>query len=147
MYFWLEFEKKTISIFLISNLEFFNMRSFIQNLKILTFKTKNASNFSDCKVWCKIKICKFGTKIALFGYFWAGILGWNSYLKSAPSNLFNCKFCLNLWPKICDLSIFGLEFKKKIAIFKICLLTTIPSVYLKKSLKTFYIKFTQKKVQ
>ena len=30
------------------------------------------------------------------------------------------------------LSIFGLEFEKSIAIFEICLLTTIPSVYLKK---------------
>ena len=35
MYFWLEFEKKAIAIFLISNLEFFNMRSFKQNRKYL----------------------------------------------------------------------------------------------------------------
>ena len=35
------------------------------------------SNLSGCKVWCKKKILKFGTKNALFGYFWAGI--WKYY--------------------------------------------------------------------
>ena len=48
---------------------------------------------------------KFGTKIALFGHFWALILRkLLSYLKLAPSNLSNCKFLrktkgLNLGPK------------------------------------------------
>ena len=45
------------------------------------------------KLGAKIKILKFRTKNALFGYFWAGI--WKtlfSYLKSALSNSSNCKF-------------------------------------------------------
>ena len=35
------------------------------------------SNLSDFKVWCKIRILKFLTKNALFGYFWVGI--WKKY--------------------------------------------------------------------
>ena len=57
------------------------------NLKILLSCFKSApSIWSCCKVWCKIKIFKFGTKNALFWCFCAGI--WKkllSYLKSAPS--------------------------------------------------------------
>ena len=40
------------------------------------------------KFGAKIKILKFRTKNALFGYFWKLL----SYLKSAHSNLPNCKF-------------------------------------------------------
>ena len=48
-----------------------------------------------------------------------------SYLKSAPSNLSNCKIllkkqkCINLGPKIPYLGIFGLKFRKTIVIFEI----------------------------
>ena len=60
-----------------------------------------------------MKIPKFATKSALFGYFGARLL---SYLKSAPSNLPICKISqkkqkyLNLRPKIPDLGIFRPEF-------------------------------------
>ena len=37
-------------------------------------------------------MAKFGTKNALFGYFWARIFKILSYLKLAPSNLSNWKF-------------------------------------------------------
>ena len=58
----------------------------------------------------KLRILKFRTKNALFGYF-RTFPGWNfkkplSYLKSTPSNLSNCKILqkkqkyLNLEPKI-----------------------------------------------
>ena len=62
----------------------------------LEFKKKNYCHIWNQHPWiCVIakhreitKMPKFGTKSALFGYFWAGI--WKkllSYLKSAPSNL------------------------------------------------------------
>ena len=69
---------------------------------------------------------KFGTKNALFGYFWARISKkLLPYLKSAPSNLSNYKIsrkkqkCLNLGPKMPFWGIFGLEFQKTILIFEI----------------------------
>ena len=66
---------------------------------------------------------KFGTKSALFGYFWARIRKkLLPYLKSAPSNLSNCKIlqkCLNLGPKRPYLGPFWLEFGKTIVIFEI----------------------------
>ena len=126
-------------------------------------------NLSNCKILWKMKISKFGTKSALFGYFWVRILKnychiWNqhlwisvtasfcekttmpkfgtkntlfgyfwarilkkllSYLKSAFSNLSDCKNfakkqkCLNLGTKMCNSGIFGLEFLKNIVIFEI----------------------------
>ena len=48
-----------------------------------------------------------------------------SYMKSAPSNLSNCKIsrkkqnCLNLGPKMFYLGIFGLKFQKTSVIFEI----------------------------
>ena len=68
---------------------------------------------------------KFGTKKALFGYFWDRIL---SHLKSAPWNLSNLvnfvkKWeCQNLGPKMPCLGIFGLELWKTIVIFEIRIL-------------------------
>ena len=66
---------------------------------------------------------KFGTKSALFGYFWARIRKkLLSYLKSAPSNLSNCKIlqkCPNLGLKRSYLGTFWLEFGKTIVIFEI----------------------------
>ena len=72
---------------------------------------------------------KFGTKNALFGYFWAKV--WKkllSYLRSTRLNWSNCKISqkektkqkwLNLEPKMPYLGIFGLEFEKAIVIFEI----------------------------
>ena len=64
---------------------------------------------------------KFGTKSALFGYFWTRILKLlSSYLKSAPSNFANSKILrkkqkhLNLGKKMPYLSILGVELKKTI---------------------------------
>ena len=103
--------------------------------KSLSYLKSTHSNLSKCKVWCKTKIHKFGTKNVSFGYFWTGSWKWYcyiwnqhpriflianfreimkmpkfgtknascgyfwarilkkllSYLKSAPSNLSNCK--------------------------------------------------------
>ena len=68
-----------------------------------------------------------------FGIFWLEFQKLLSYLKSAPSNLSNCKFrekkpqkCLNLGPKMCNTEFFGLEFEKNIVIFEI---TTLEFVY------------------
>ena len=66
-----------------------------------------------------MKMTKFGTKSALFGYFWTRILKLlSSYLKSAPSNFANSKILrkkqkhLNLGKKMPYLSILGVELKK-----------------------------------
>ena len=74
-----------------------------------------------------MKMLKFGNKNVLFGYFRARIgKKLLSYLKSAPSNLPNCRFCRTAkLPKFCektkmskfgtkmrDLGIFGTEFSK-----------------------------------
>ena len=73
---------------------------------------------------------KFGTKNALFGYFWADI--WKqhlSYLKLTPSNLSICKI-LEKKPKMTKLpylGILGLDFSKIIDIFEI---STFKLVYL-----------------
>ena len=52
------------------------------------------SNLSICKIWQKTKMPKFGTKNALFGYFWARILKnychiWNQHLRISVI----AKFC------------------------------------------------------
>ena len=55
---------------------------------------------------------KFGTKNALFGYFWARIfIKLLSYLKSAPSNLYNCKILqrnknASIWDQKCFFWVF-----------------------------------------
>ena len=86
--------ENTIIIFEISTLEFFKMQSF------------------------KTKILKVRTKVALFGYFWAGIWEnhghiWNEhpqkFLKAKLSA--KKKKTLKLWPKMPYLSNFGLEFE------------------------------------
>ena len=103
-------------------------------------------NFSHCKILKKkTKMLKFGTKNALFEYFWPkmlylGILGriltkLLSYLKSSTrkfvylQNLTKKQKCLNLGPKMPYLGIFyqkclvwvflGYNFKRTIAIFEI----------------------------
>ena len=56
------------------------------------------------KFYVETKMPKFCSRNALFLYFWEGI--WKEYLKSAPSNLSNCKILrkkqkyLNLKPKM-----------------------------------------------
>ena len=95
--FWLELEKATpLWFFYISTLEFF-----------------------QTKLRLNIKILKFGTKIALIGYFGLEFQK-VSNLKSVSSisNLLTCKVSsknknfLNLVPKIPYLGIFGLQFNK-----------------------------------
>ena len=75
---------------------------------------------------------KFGTKNALFGYFWARFLEkLFSYLKSALSNLLICtrtQKYLNLGPKIPNLDILVLEF----VIFVIFEISTFEFVSLQK---------------
>ena len=74
--------------------------------------------FPNTKFRPKIKILKFGTKIALIGYFGLEFQKLMSYLKSASSNLVawkvssKTKKTLNLGPKIPYLGIFGLQFNK-----------------------------------
>ena len=67
--FGLEFENNIVVIFEISALRFDLITKFCE----------------------KMKMSKFGAKNALFGYFGARILRKFSYLKSALSNLPNCK--------------------------------------------------------
>ena len=100
--FGLEFEN-IIVMTQITVLEFVLLQSFVQRLK-----------FQNLDQQCLILV----------------FLGWNlktilPYLKSAPSNLSDCKNftkkqkCLNLGPKMCNSGIFGPEFKKNIVIFEI----------------------------
>ena len=130
-YFWEEFEN-IIVMFEINVLEFVLLQIFAAkfgvNIEILKFGTKNVLFlYFWAEIWkncCHIRnqhpqiflIANFGTKIYVF-------LGWNlktslSYLKSAPSNLSNCKIsrkiqnfekrqkCLSLGPKMPYLNIF-----------------------------------------
>ena len=77
------------------------------------------SNLSNCKISQKIK-SKFGTKNALFGYFWTRI--WKSYCRvwnQQPRICLIAKFCkkqklLNLGQKKPYLGTFALEFFKKL---------------------------------
>ena len=78
--------------------------------KPLSYLKSTPSNLSDCKVWSKIKILKFGTKNALFGIFHI----WNQNPQiSLISNLAKKQKCLNLGSKMCDSGILGLEIWKK----------------------------------
>ena len=106
--------KTNMIIFEISTLEFDFSGKFREKSKMPKFETKSAlfgyfflagTWKQKCHIWNqyhrisliakfrkKAKISNFGTTNALFGYF----LNWNlktilSYLKSAPSNLSNCK--------------------------------------------------------
>ena len=59
---------------------------------------------------------KFGTKSALFGYFWAKILKYYCHIRnqrlriSLIAKFCEEKKCLNLGPKLPDLDILRLEF-------------------------------------
>ena len=79
-------------------------------------------------------MAKFGTKDALFGYFWprmpnSGIFGqefkknychiWNYHPQICLIGKFHEK------TKMCDLSIFGLEFENNIVIFEISTLEIV----------------------
>ena len=106
-------------------------------IKFLKFGTKNVRFLYFCigiwKYYChvsnqrpriclvakfcsKIKILKFGTKNDWFWYFWAGT--WKNcchvwYQQTQIcliANFAKKQQCLNLKPKMCDSSIFGLEF-------------------------------------
>ena len=71
-----------------------------------------------------MKITKFGTKNALFGYFSVRILKNYFHISNQhPQICHTAKFCeknnLNLGLKMPYLGIFGLEFKNNIAIFEI----------------------------
>ena len=85
------------------------------------------SNLSNCKILQTKKKLKFGTKNALFQYFWARIfkklvvMFEISTLKflSILQNFAKKQLCLNLAPKMLHLGIFGIVFKKNIVIFEI----------------------------
>ena len=94
--FWLEFENNIV-IFEISTLD-------LGKLWIFEKKTK---------------MFEFGTKNALFGYFWARI----STLEFVKlQNFVKKSKCVNFEPKMTYLSSFGLEFWNTIAKFEICTL-------------------------
>ena len=68
---------------------------------------------------------KFGTKNALYGYFWARIL--KNYCHNCyqhPQIYLIAKFCekegLNFGQKMPDWGIFGLEFQNYVVMFEIC---------------------------
>ena len=85
--FGLEFENNIV-IFEISTFEFVYLQNLAEKQKCLNLGTKMLLGIFDQK--CLIWIFLF--KNALFGYFWGRILKiLLSYLKSAPSNLSNCK--------------------------------------------------------
>ena len=72
---------------------------------------------------------KFGTKNALFGYFWARILKKSIVMFEIRTlkflhlkNFMKKQKSLNLGPKMSDLGILGLEFENNIVIFEICTL-------------------------
>ena len=72
-----------------------------------------------------MRISKFGTIMPYLGILGLEFKKLLSYMKSAPSNLSNCKISqkkqksLNLGPKMPYLGIFWLEFEKIIVIFDI----------------------------
>ena len=81
------------------------------------------SNLSNCKVWCKITILEFGTiLICVF----LGVEFENT-IAIFETNTLIAKFreqeCLNLGPKVPDLSIFVLEFEKTLSYLKSASLT------------------------
>ena len=65
---------------------------------------------------------KFGTKNALFGYFWSRIFEIMFEISSRKSTLKILRQkqkCLNLGPKMLYMGIFGQEFQKTSVIFEI----------------------------
>ena len=95
---------------------------------ILSYLKSAPSNLPSFKISSKIKISKFETKTALFGYFWARILKnfsqiWNQH----PRSRLIANFCDKLkmpkfGPKMLYLGIFGLKFENCFVIFEISLL-------------------------
>ena len=80
--------------------------------KLFPYLKPALSNLSNCKISPK-KMPKFGTKNALFGYFWArmpylGILALEflkkllSFLKLAPGNLSNCLWIYKIFSVLCS---------------------------------------------
>ena len=70
-----------------------SFRSQLQ-VKLLPYLKSAPSNFPVCKVMLNKKPLKFGTKIALFRYFWAGIWKthchvWNQLLRIYQKYIFN----------------------------------------------------------
>ena len=56
--------------------------------KSLSYLKSTHSNLSKCKVWCKTKIPKFGTKNVSFGYFWTGSWKWYCYIWNQHPRIF-----------------------------------------------------------
>ena len=84
----------------------------------------STSNLSACKLRCKNENSQIWD---LKCFIWV-FLGWNfqkllSYLKLAPSDLYNIKVCWE--PKMPYLGVFGLKFENNIVIFEISTLAFI----------------------
>ena len=73
----------------------------------------------NAKLWVRIKVLKYGTKNALFEYFWTITLKkLLSSFELVPANLLKRKVSFkNLAPKMAYASIFGLQFEKTKVIF------------------------------
>ena len=106
--FGLEFENNIV-IFEINTLEFVYCQNLAEKQKCLNLGPKRLylGIFGQkCFIWV------FLTRNALFGYFWARILKiLLSYLKSAPSNLGNCKILrknknTKIWDQKCLIWVF-----------------------------------------
>ena len=141
--FWLQFEKHCCHIWNqhpqispIANLakkKSLNLGSKICNLgifglesekNILSYLKSAPSNLSKCKILWKTKMPKFGTKNALFGYFYARVLEnychiWNQHFRycliptfceETKMLKFGTKNALfeYFWPKLRYLGIFGI---------------------------------------
>ena len=83
--------------------------------------------FQNAKFRAKSKSLKFGTKNALFWYFWTGILktiviSEINALEFVLLQSWVQKKSLNMGPKMPDLVIFGLEFENNIFKIEICAL-------------------------
>ena len=68
----------------------------LEFLKNCGIWNQHLQTYQIAKIGEKLKFTQFGSRNALFGYFWARILKKLWYLKSASSNLSNCKY----WQKI-----------------------------------------------
>ena len=93
--------------------------------KLLSYLKSAPSNLSYCKVWCKKKLLKFGTKNVEFRYFRAGVWkyyynNWNQCSRIFLIEKFGAKIkSLNLGPKMLYLGVFELDFENDVAIFEI----------------------------